>query len=66
MGAGGVWNRPHKHASIRVQHFHLRGMCEVPPKNHRPFTEPKANSDVHDATSFGVLKLTLKPKGYDW
>jgi hypothetical protein len=35
-------------------------------KNHRPFTELKANSEVRDATAFGVLKLTLKPKGYDW
>jgi hypothetical protein len=35
-------------------------------KNHRPFGAPKANSEVRDATAFGVLKLTLKPKGYDW
>jgi hypothetical protein len=35
-------------------------------KNHRPFTEPKPNSELRDATAFGVLKLTLKPKGYDW
>jgi acid phosphatase type 7 len=36
-------------------------------KNHRPFTElPRPNSEVRDATAFGVLKLTLKPKGYDW
>jgi acid phosphatase type 7 len=35
-------------------------------KNHRPFGEPKPNSEVRDATAFGVLKLTLKPKGYDW
>jgi hypothetical protein len=24
------------------------------------------NSEVHDDTSFGVLKLTLRPTGYDW
>ncbi len=35
-------------------------------KNHRPFGEPKPNSEVRDATAFGVLKLTLKPGGYDW
>jgi hypothetical protein len=35
-------------------------------KNHRPFSEPKPNSEVRDATAFGVLKLTLKPKSYDW
>jgi len=36
-------------------------------KNHRPFAEPpKPNSEVRDATAFGVLKLTLKAKGYDW
>lgn len=35
-------------------------------KNHRPFTEPKRNSEVRDATAFGVLKLTLKPNAYEW
>jgi len=35
-------------------------------KNHRPFGAPKPNSEVRDATAFGVLKLTLKPKGYDF
>ena len=35
-------------------------------KNHRPFGEPKPNSEVRDATAFGVLKLTLKPNSYDW
>jgi acid phosphatase type 7 len=35
-------------------------------KNHRPFGEPKPNSEVRDATAFGVLKLTLNPGGYDW
>jgi hypothetical protein len=35
-------------------------------KNHRPFGEPKPNSELRDATAFGVLKLTLKPDSYDW
>lgn len=35
-------------------------------KSHRPFREPKPNSEVRDATAFGVLKLTLKSKSYDW
>jgi len=35
-------------------------------KNHRPFETPHANSEVRDATAFGVLKLTLKRDGYDW
>ena len=35
-------------------------------KNHRPFVEPKPNSEMRDATAFGVLKLTLKPGAYDW
>jgi hypothetical protein len=35
-------------------------------KNHRPFAEAKPNSELRDATAFGVLKLTLKPGGYDW
>jgi hypothetical protein len=35
-------------------------------KNHRPFVEPKPNSELRDATAFGVLKLTLKPGSYDW
>jgi hypothetical protein len=35
-------------------------------KNHRPFSEPKPNSEVREATGFGVLKLTLKPGSYDW
>ena len=35
-------------------------------KNHRPFVSPKPNSELRDATAFGVLKLTLKPGGYDW
>jgi len=35
-------------------------------KNHRPFTAPHANSEVRDATAFGVLKLTLRSGAYDW
>lgn len=35
-------------------------------KNHRPFAEPKPNSELRDANAFGVLKLTLKPGAYDW
>jgi hypothetical protein len=35
-------------------------------KNHRPFGEPHANSEVRNADAFGVLKLTLKAGGYDW
>lgn len=35
-------------------------------KGLRPFTAPKPNSEVRDATAFGVLKLTLKANGYDW
>jgi hypothetical protein len=35
-------------------------------KNHRPFGDPKPNSELRDATAFGVLKLTLKPNAYDW
>ncbi|MCE7960642.1 MAG: hypothetical protein DYH06_22295, partial [Acidobacteria bacterium ACB2] len=32
----------------------------------RPFTTVRANSEVRDASSFGVLKLTLKPASYEW
>lgn len=35
-------------------------------KNHRPFGQAKANSEVRDASAFGVLKLTLKPGSYEW
>jgi hypothetical protein len=30
------------------------------------FQSIRANSQVHDASTFGVLKLTLQPNGYDW
>jgi acid phosphatase type 7 len=35
-------------------------------KNHRPFGEALANSEVRNADAFGVLKLTLRANGYDW
>jgi hypothetical protein len=35
-------------------------------KNHRPFAVPKANSELRNADTFGVLKLVLRPNGYDW
>ena len=35
-------------------------------KNHRVFGIPKPNSEVRNNDTFGVLKLTLKPNGYDW
>jgi hypothetical protein len=35
-------------------------------KNHRPFGNAKPNSELRDATAFGVLKLTLKAGAYDW
>jgi hypothetical protein len=35
-------------------------------KNHREFALQKANSEVRNNNTFGVLKLTLKATGYDW
>jgi hypothetical protein len=35
-------------------------------KSHRPFGVAKANSEVRNADTFGVLKLVLAPHGYDW
>jgi hypothetical protein len=35
-------------------------------KNHRPFATPHANSEVRNADTFGVLKLTLRAGAYDW
>ena len=35
-------------------------------KNHYAIETPKANSEVRDGDSHGVLKLTLRPDGYDW
>ena len=34
--------------------------------SHRFFGLIKPNSESHQANTFGVLKLTLHPKGYDW
>lgn len=35
-------------------------------KNHRPFGAPHANSEVRNADTFGVLKLTLLNEKYEW
>ncbi len=35
-------------------------------KNHREWGTHKANSEVRNNDTFGVLKLTLKPTGYEW
>lgn len=35
-------------------------------KSHRPFATPLATSEVRNADAYGVLKLTLRPRGYDW
>jgi hypothetical protein len=35
-------------------------------KSHRPFATPLAASEVRNADTFGVLKLTLHSKSYDW
>lgn len=35
-------------------------------KNHRPFEAPHANSEVRNADTFGVLKLTLGDGRYKW
>jgi hypothetical protein len=34
--------------------------------SHRKFSTIRANSEVHQADTFGVLKLTLHASGYDW
>jgi hypothetical protein len=34
--------------------------------SHRSFASPKPNSEVRQADTFGVLKLTLHPASYDW
>ncbi len=34
--------------------------------SHRIFANLVANSETHQADTFGVLKLTLHPKSYDW
>ena len=35
-------------------------------KNHRPILLPKPNSESRNADAFGVLKLTLRERAYDW
>jgi acid phosphatase type 7 len=35
-------------------------------KGLRPFSAPKPNSEARNAEAFGVLKLTLHAKSYDW
>ena len=35
-------------------------------KSHRPFSNPQPNSEVRNNDAFGVLKFTLRSKGYDW
>jgi acid phosphatase type 7 len=35
-------------------------------KSHRPFGKPEPTSEVRNADTFGVLKLTLHPHSYDW
>jgi acid phosphatase type 7 len=35
-------------------------------RSHYPIVAPIANSEVHDDDTYGVLKLTLRPSGYDW
>ena len=35
-------------------------------KSHRPFGDPHANSEVRNNEAYGVLKLMLHAKGYDW
>jgi hypothetical protein len=33
---------------------------------HRMFSTPRPNSEIRRADTYGVLKLTLHPKSYDW
>ncbi|HEX9189727.1 MAG TPA: metallophosphoesterase [Vicinamibacteria bacterium] len=35
-------------------------------KNHVPVAAVKPSSEVRDDATFGVLRLTLRPDGYDW
>jgi len=35
-------------------------------KSHYPLGPGIANSEVRNNDTFGVLKLTLRPAGYDW
>jgi acid phosphatase type 7 len=34
--------------------------------SHRIFAAPESNSETRNAGAFGVLKLTLHPRSYDW
>jgi acid phosphatase type 7 len=35
-------------------------------KSHYPILDPLPNSEVHNDETYGVLKLTLNPEGYQW
>ena len=35
-------------------------------KSHYAIVDPIANSEIHNDDTYGVLKLTLHPEGYDW
>ena len=35
-------------------------------ESHYPILEPIANSEIHNDNTYGVLELTLHPKGYEW
>src|SRR5215218_3604347 len=35
-------------------------------ESHYPIFEPIANSEIHNDHTYGVLKLTLHPKSYEW
>jgi hypothetical protein len=35
-------------------------------KSHYPILDPLSNSEVHNDDTYGVLKLTLHPEGYEW
>ena len=35
-------------------------------KSHYEIELPLTNSEIHDAHTYGVLKLTLHPRSYEW
>jgi hypothetical protein len=35
-------------------------------RSHYPFAQPQPNSLVRNSGTYGVLKLSLRPQGYDW
>jgi acid phosphatase type 7 len=35
-------------------------------RSHYPILDPIANSEIYDDETFGVLKLTPRPEGYEW